>query len=143
MVDARYTNTQVEIKAIKDHLLKTTGSAPTTILRDEDDDEFIANDAKKGESGRDRLPKLDPFGCPPFQKGQSKRSTANKPGSAPAPQQTNDQTTANAESAKVGKAKEIDESANIIAEEAAEAKQKRSDTLEVKAEALVQKKQEQ
>src|ERR1044071_6087557 len=89
LVDARYTDTQADIKAIKDHLLKTTGSTPTTILRDEDDDEFIANDAKKGESGRDRLPKLDPFGCPPSQKGQSQKS--NKLGStqtAPQQQQT-------------------------------------------------------
>src|ERR1044071_7894284 len=34
MVDARYKDTHADIKAIKDHLLKTTGSAPTTILRD-------------------------------------------------------------------------------------------------------------
>src|ERR1044071_3043284 len=87
----------------KDHLLKTTGSAPTTILRDEDDDEFTADDAKKGESGRDRLPKLDPFGCPPSQKGQSK--SANKPGSTQiAPQQ------------QTSKAKEVDNSANEEAE---------------------------
>src|ERR1043165_4153156 len=70
MVDARYNDTHADIQAIKGHLLKTTGSAPTTILRDEDDDEFTADDAKKGESGRDRLPKLDPFGCPPSKKGK-------------------------------------------------------------------------
>ena len=48
MVDARYTDTQADIKAIKDHLLKTTGSAPTTIRRDEDDYEFTTDDEKKG-----------------------------------------------------------------------------------------------
>src|ERR1044071_3651915 len=132
MVDARYKDTYADIQAIKDHLLKTTGSAPTTILRDEDDDAFTADDAKKGESGRDRLPKLDPFGCPPSQKGQSK--SANKPGStqtAPRQQQYNVQTS---------KAKEVDNSTNEEAEKATEDKQKRADTLEVKAEALVQKK---
>src|ERR1044071_928689 len=100
MVDARYTDTQADIKAIKDHLLKTTGFAPTTIRRDDDDDddddddEFTADDAKKGESGRDRLPKLNPFGT--------------KPGSEPAPPQQpnpNDQSTADtkAVNAEIGR----------------------------------------
>src|ERR1044071_4232347 len=114
MVDARYKDTYADIQAIKDHLLKTTGSTPTTILRDEDNDAFTADDAKKGESGRDRLPKLDPFGCPPSQKGKSK--SANKPGStqiAPQQQQQQTQTTPQQQQQQqTNKDKAVDNSAN-------------------------------
>ncbi|MFS7986823.1 hypothetical protein Hanom_Chr11g01014741 [Helianthus anomalus] len=43
MVEARYKVTQAYTKAIREHLVKTTGSAPATVLQDEDED-----DAKKG-----------------------------------------------------------------------------------------------
>src|ERR1044071_9947581 len=141
MVDARYKDTHADIKAIKDHLLKTTGSAPTTILRDENDDAFTADDAKKGESGRDRLPKLDPFGCPPSQEGQAK--SANKPESTKTAPQQQQQATPTAPQQTTDKSKAVDNSANIEAEKAAQAKQKRADTLEAKAELLVNLKKEQ
>jgi len=101
------------------------------------------DDAKKGESGRDRLKKIDPFGIPPSQKGQQQKSahkSADKPGSASA-SQTTAQTTA--DTSKADKAKKIDESANVMAEKAAEAKLKRFETLETKAEFLVKLKQEE
>src|ERR1044071_2127750 len=141
MVDARYKDTHADIKAIKDHLLKTTGSAPTTILRDENDDAFTADDAKKGESGRDRLPKLDPFGCPPSQEGQAK--SANKPESTKTAPQQQQQATPTAPQQTTDKSKAVDNSANKEAEKAAQAKQKRADTLEAKAELLVNLKKEQ
>ncbi|MFS7979571.1 hypothetical protein Hanom_Chr10g00929281 [Helianthus anomalus] len=50
MVDAKYKNTQADIKGIKEHLLKITCVAPTQIIPDDD--------AKKGE--KDSLRKLPP-----------------------------------------------------------------------------------
>ncbi|MFS7997521.1 hypothetical protein Hanom_Chr12g01142751 [Helianthus anomalus] len=45
MVDARYKDTQADIKAIREALTKMTGTTPTPIFRDDDDQD----DAKKGE----------------------------------------------------------------------------------------------
>ncbi|MFS8026423.1 hypothetical protein Hanom_Chr16g01486571 [Helianthus anomalus] len=45
MVEARYKDTQAEIKAIKEALTKMTGTAPAPIFEDDDDQD----DAKKGE----------------------------------------------------------------------------------------------
>ncbi|MFS7998342.1 hypothetical protein Hanom_Chr12g01152591 [Helianthus anomalus] len=51
MVEARYKVTQADIKAIREHLLKTTGSAHPTVLQEE-----VEDDAKKGED--EKLRKL-------------------------------------------------------------------------------------
>ncbi|MFS8033637.1 hypothetical protein Hanom_Chr17g01571891 [Helianthus anomalus] len=53
MVDARYKDTQADIKAIKEYLVKIIGSAPTIVLHNDEDD-----DAKKGE--KDSLRNLPP-----------------------------------------------------------------------------------
>ncbi|KAJ0623114.1 hypothetical protein HanIR_Chr01g0028211 [Helianthus annuus] len=52
MVDARYVDTEAEIKAIRDHLLQTTGTAPTL-------SKYTNDDAKKGEN--DSMRKLPPL----------------------------------------------------------------------------------
>ncbi|KAJ0599271.1 hypothetical protein HanRHA438_Chr03g0105531 [Helianthus annuus] len=90
MVEATYKVTQADIKAIREHLVKTTGSTPSTVLQDEDDD-----DAKKGEN--DKLRKLQPF-------SQAKPKVQEKPESA--------QTKSSAKASEAGKQKGIDETLN-------------------------------
>ncbi|MFS7918879.1 hypothetical protein Hanom_Chr03g00206351 [Helianthus anomalus] len=50
VMDARYKDTQADIKAIKTHILQTTGTSPPTII-------YVKNldDAKKGEKGKEGL----------------------------------------------------------------------------------------
>ncbi|MFS7912080.1 hypothetical protein Hanom_Chr02g00125621 [Helianthus anomalus] len=47
VMEARYKDTQANIKAIKAHLFQTTGTSPPTIIYVENPD-----DAKKGEKGK-------------------------------------------------------------------------------------------
>ncbi|MFS7937500.1 hypothetical protein Hanom_Chr05g00428291 [Helianthus anomalus] len=47
VMEARYKDTQADIKAIKAHLLQTTGTSPPTIVYVDNPD-----DAKKGEKGK-------------------------------------------------------------------------------------------
>ena len=53
VMEARYKDTQADIKAIKAHLLQTTGTSPPTIVYVENTDD--AKKGKKGKKGKDGL----------------------------------------------------------------------------------------
>ncbi|KAJ0480135.1 hypothetical protein HanIR_Chr13g0628031 [Helianthus annuus] len=105
MVDARYKDTQADIKDNKEHLVKITGSAPTTIIQDGDDDD---DDAKKGE--KDSLRKLHPD-------SKVKAKPKPKPKVQQRPESAQPKTSVKASEA--GKEKGIDETLNKKAEEIA------------------------
>ncbi|MFS7895539.1 hypothetical protein Hanom_Chr00s003210g01710661 [Helianthus anomalus] len=125
MVEARYKVTQADIKAIREHLVKTIGYAPTTVLPDDDEDD----DAKKGEKGS--LKKLQP---------DSKATTKAKPKVQQKLESA--QPKSSAKESEAGKQKGIDETHNKKDEEIALEKQKKQDTKEAKASSLAEEKGE-
>ncbi|XP_022004097.1 uncharacterized protein LOC110901593 [Helianthus annuus] len=98
MVDARYKDTQVDVRDIKEHLFKLIGSTPTPIFEKDDDD------AKMGE--KDSLRKL-----PPDSKAKPKPKVQQQPESA--------EQKSSKKASKAGKEKGIDEILNKKAEEIA------------------------
>ncbi|XP_022003191.1 serine/arginine repetitive matrix protein 1-like [Helianthus annuus] len=119
MVDARYKDTQADIKAIKEHLVKITGSAPTTVIYDDEED-----DAKNGE--KDSLRKLQP---------DSKAKPKPKPKVQQKPESIQPKTSFKA--LKAGKEKGIYDTINKKAEEIALEKEKKQDTKESKASSFI------
>ncbi|MFS8004548.1 hypothetical protein Hanom_Chr13g01227161 [Helianthus anomalus] len=120
MVDARYKVTQAYIKAIREHLVKTTACAPATVLPYDDEEE----DANKGE--KDSLRKLQPDS-----KTKSRPKVQQKSASA--------QPKSSAKASEAGKQKGIDETLNKKADEISLEKQKKQDTKEYKASSLIKK----
>ncbi|XP_021990913.1 uncharacterized protein LOC110887644 [Helianthus annuus] len=114
MVDARYKDTQADIRGIKESLAKLTGTSPAPIFEKADQD-----DAQKGEKESLRKLDVDPKAKPNGQQQQ-------KPGSA--------KDTSSKSSKKIddGKKKGVDETLNKQTDEEILEKQKRKDTEESK-----------
>ncbi|KAJ0600577.1 hypothetical protein HanIR_Chr03g0118691 [Helianthus annuus] len=112
MVEARYKDTQADIRGIKESLLKLTGSSPTPVFEKDDED-----DAKKGEKDIMRKSEPDPKVKPKSKVQQNLRSA----------KQTSAKTS---ETSDVGKKKGIDETLNIQTDEKILEKQKKQDTEE-------------
>ncbi|MFS7938768.1 hypothetical protein Hanom_Chr05g00443651 [Helianthus anomalus] len=113
MVEARYKVTQADIKAIREYHLKTTGSAPPTVLLEE-----VEDDDKKGEN--DKLRKLQ-------LSSQTKPSKVQKQKSEYVPA-----TKTSAKASDARSKKGIDETLNKIEEEIASEKQRRQIQLKPK-----------
>ncbi|MFS7978525.1 hypothetical protein Hanom_Chr10g00916501 [Helianthus anomalus] len=115
MVEARYKDTQADIRGIKESIVKLTGTSPAPIFEKEDQD-----DSKRGE--KDSLRKLD---ADP--KAKPKGQQQQKPGSA------KDTSSKSPETSDAGKKKGVDETLNKRTDEEILEKQKRKDTTESKA----------
>ncbi|MFS8017413.1 hypothetical protein Hanom_Chr15g01380081 [Helianthus anomalus] len=124
MVEARYKDTQADIRDIKESLAKLTGTSPTPIFENEDQD-----DAKNREKDSMRKLDVDPKVKP---KGQQQQ----KPGSA------KDTSAKSTEKSDAGKKKRIDEILNKQTNEEILAKQKRKDTTESKVDVWKQEQEE-
>ncbi|XP_022014592.1 pollen-specific leucine-rich repeat extensin-like protein 1 [Helianthus annuus] len=124
MVEARYKDTQADIRGIKESLAKPTGTSSAPIFENEDQD-----DAKKGEKDSMRKLDVDPKAKPkgqPKQKLESAKDTSAK----------------SSEKSYTGKKKGIDETLNKQTDEEILAKQKRKDTAESKADVWKQEQEE-
>ncbi|XP_022030254.1 uncharacterized protein DDB_G0284459-like [Helianthus annuus] len=115
MVDARYKDTQEDIRGIKESLAKLTATSPAPIFEKDDQD-----DAKKGEKDSLRKLDVDPKAKP---KGQPKQK----------PESSKDTFAKSSEKSDAGKKKGVDETLNKQTDAEILEKHKRKDTVESKA----------